>query len=110
MRAVSVWDNYSGAVSLPPGTPNIEIRPTPTGACVVINSTLPPVCTGTYRECHRYVQNNYRLTSTQMIPVYAAYEALLPKAPEAAEGGREQPTPPEVQTPTSPNKYRKPGK
>lgn len=108
---MSVWDNYQGGISLPPGTPNIEIHPTPTGAAVVINGQQPPAHTGSYRECHLYVQNTYRLTSTMMLPVYAAYEALLPDvAPTSPEGSSEQPLAQEVQAPTSPNKYRKQGK
>lgn len=102
---MSVWQNHQGGISLPPGTPNIEIHPTPTGACVVVIDGNPTPTTGTYQQCHRWVQNNYRLTSTMMIPVYAAYEAMLPEAPEV---------PPEqsVNIPDvkHQNKYRKKGK
>lgn len=107
---MSVWDTYSGSVSLPPGTPNIEIRMGVTGLHRVVVDGATAHGAPTYRECHRWVQNEYRLTSTMMLPVYADYEASLPDAlemrglylgqsAEAPEGGSEQ---------KPPNKYRRP--
>jgi hypothetical protein len=104
---VSVWDNYQGSTRLPPGTPQIEIHPTATGAAVVINGQQPPAHTGQYTECHRWVQNTYRLTSTMMLPVFDAYASLLGEV--QATTSQSNPTPPEV-PPVIQNKYRKAGK
>ena len=108
---MSVWDAYQGGLSLPPGTPALEIRRVPTWAHTVLAAGQPVHTAATYGECHLWVQNNYRLTSTMMLPVHADYAAHMerdypepepsapPVLPEGPEGGSEQPA----------NRFRKPG-
>lgn len=101
---MSVWDSWSGGVSLPPNTPNIEIRVGATGVHRVLVDGQPAHSAPTYHECHRWAQNNYRLTSTMMLPVYDDYERSLPAearaatSPEAPEGAPES---------APPNRFRK---
>lgn len=74
---MSVWSTYQGAISLPPGTPELEIRRRD-GEHVVIADGEQVHSTQFYTDAHRWCQNTYGLTSSMMLPVYQSYAAACP--------------------------------
>lgn len=78
---MSVWSTYQGAISLPPGTPELEIRRRD-GEHVVIADGEQVHSTQFYTDAHRWCQNTYRLTTTMALPLVGAYEAAYCPAPQ----------------------------
>lgn len=85
---MSVWSAYTGTISLPPGTPDIQIRRTDSGEYEVLANGTRAELHPSYQDAHRWCQNTFRLTSTMMLPVYQDYVASSTPA-------------------ATPNKYRK---
>lgn len=85
---MSIWLTHPGSTPPPPGTPELFIERIAEREHRVLADGVPVHSAPTYYDCHLWCQNTYRLTSTMMLPVTAAYEAAYP--------------------PPAENKYRKP--
>lgn len=76
MTRASVWDGYDGVVSIPAGTPDLKIRADkdPYRVCVYADGKLVHSAEQ-YPDAHLWTMNEYRLTSTMMLPVYEDFAA-----------------------------------
>lgn len=133
---MSVWGNYNSGPKPPAGTPDVRIRWVSGQRLwqVYADGQLVYSTAEGYYPAHRWCQNQWRLTSTMMLPIYQDYDADVrlqePEEEEGAEFSEELQPAPELQPTPQPalvgaetgppaplgsaqkpqNKYRKPGK
>ncbi len=81
---MSVWASYGAGSQPPPGTPELVIRRSPDGQYMaLVGPDLEAEYYGpTYLSAHRWCMNQYGLTSSMMLAVWADYRKFYPPADE----------------------------
>ena len=107
---MSVWEGYKGGNPPPAGTPDlrVEFEPGADGEqdswVVYADNVAVERSHKGYPDVHRWMMNTYRLTSTQALPIHAAFCRAHPVILEVPAEQELDPSAPQ------PNKYRKDGK
>lgn len=80
---MSIWADYGKGGQPPPNTPEVRIRLSGDGGYMVLVGAEQHAAyyAPSYVECHIWASNQYGLTSTVMLAVYAEYAAFYRDVP-----------------------------